>query len=948
MTDEQPYESPWTPPPLNHHPNGSATAEYPIVPTGSVAFPPDLPDDALGSQPDEPDGQAPHGFAGHAGYFGSPAEPGYTAHGYDARESGREVALGPDAGGQRPGGRHVQAEPDSVSMFTPRVGIGQHASDPRPAEVLPSEMLPADVRPIDGRRLELPPIDRPPTESRTETAGVPDQRRSRPSTADGAEASSRRDGTGAIGRPYQLALTDGATVAAPIVPVLDAPASVPWAEPADIPAPQPISGPPPAAAPPRSAFASPAPFGVATFGAAAGATAAESSPSSGSSAASTLGSGPARTSGVAAFSPPGHVTSRHAPAPEATPIAGSGSVAAVSTAEPDGVAVTVVDPRLLPGPELPAGPADGQPSPPAASERRVHRVGRDDVRPLALRAAADPDDPLAPRVYGADQDAQRRWEQTHLRTADPGRTGVAELRSAVGTDETANGHANGGPINGAAVNGEQVYGNRASGIAGANGASTGRPGLRIDLSPITNIPPGLPPAAPDPAIQIDYDLVSVLQAEVSRLVIEALRGETSVTNGHRRAITRELTDAVVRRNVDARVRSGETGPVTWPGYERALSEAVNAYLTGLGRLQPLIDDPDVENIMVLGTRVRVVYANGVIDETTFTAAASDEELISLLQRMAERGGKTERSLSSAKPILHLRLPDGARLTVIYMVTTRPVVVIRRHRIKDVSLDDMVRMDAMTPTVKAFLEAAIAAHMNIMIAGRANSGKTTLLRAIADEIPREEWFAVMETVGELGLDSTGRHPWAVCFEEREGFGEKGIDGRPEGQLTIDDLFPHMLRLSTNRIIVGEVRAEEIVAMFDAMNTTYGSLCTIHSRDEHGVFDRLAELLLRYGASKSREGAYLTIGNALDFVVYINMEEFPGRRPNRYVSSIMEVHGLGEGTQLSRSRIFAPGPTGLAVPTGVRPSERRAIELQRAGLDMRVLLNSVGAYAMGDGR
>lgn len=457
-----------------------------------------------------------------------------------------------------------------------------------------------------------------------------------------------------------------------------------------------------------------------------------------------------------------------------------------------------------------------------------------------------------------------------------------------------------------------------------------------------------PPAAPDPAVQIDYGLVSVLQAEVSRLVIEALRGETSVTNEHRRAITRELTDAVVRRNVDTRVRSGETGPVTWSGYERALSDAVNAYLTGLGRLQPLIDDPDVENIMVLGTRVRVVYANGVIDETTYTAAASDDELISLLQRLAERGGKTERSLSSAKPILHLRLPDGARLTVIYMVTSRPVVVIRRHRVKDVSLDDLVRMDAITPTVRAFLEAAIAAHMNIMIAGRANSGKTTLLRAIADEIPREEWFAVMETVGELGLDSTGRHPWAVCFEEREGFGEKGADGRPEGQLTIDDLFPHMLRLSTNRIIVGEVRAEEIVAMFDAMNTTYGSLCTIHSRDEHGVFDRLAELLLRYGASKSREGAYLTIGNALDFVVYVNMEEFPGRRPKRYVSSIVEVHGLGEGTQLARSRIFAPGPAGLAVPTGVRPSERRAIELQRAGLDMRVLLNSGGASAMGDGR
>ncbi len=454
------------------------------------------------------------------------------------------------------------------------------------------------------------------------------------------------------------------------------------------------------------------------------------------------------------------------------------------------------------------------------------------------------------------------------------------------------------------------------------------------------------PQPPEPSIQIDYELVAALQAEVSRQLIDVMRGEGSLTNDDRRRLTIEVAERVVRRNVDDRLRSGETGPVTWPGYERALCNAVSAYLIGLGRLQPLIDDPDIENIMVLGTRVRVVYASGVIDEGSFTSAASDEELIGLLQRLAERGGQTERSLSTAKPILHLRLPDGARLTVIYVVTKRPVVVIRRHRVKDVSLSDMVGMGAITPTLKSFLEAAVAAHMNIMIAGRANAGKTTLLRAIADEIPREEWFCVLETVGELGLDATGRHPWAVCFEEREGFGEKGPDGRPDGQLTIDDLFPHMLRLSANRIIVGEVRAEEIVAMFDAMNTTYGSLCTIHSRDEHGVFDRLAELLLRYGASKNREGAYLTIGNALDLVVYVNMEEHPGRRPRRYVSSVTEVHGLGDGRSLSRSRIFAPGPDGLAAPTSVRPSERRSAELQAAGFDLRLLLTpQVGAISRG---
>jgi Flp pilus assembly CpaF family ATPase len=533
--------------------------------------------------------------------------------------------------------------------------------------------------------------------------------------------------------------------------------------------------------------------------------------------------------------------------------------------------------------------------------------------------------------------------------------GVPSASGTAVNGTTPNGLApNGMAPNGMAPNWATANGTTANGVA-ANGA--GFEGTAADPYPVDRLAPRqhvgwdaprTPARTAAPAVQIDYELVSALQAEVSRMLIDALRGEVSLTNDDRRRMTQEFTERVVRRNVDDRLRSGETGPITWPGYDRALCNAISAYLVGLGRLQPLIDDPDVENIMVLGTRVRVVYANGVIDEDSFTAAASDEELIALLQRLAERGGQTERSLSTAKPILHLRLPDGARLTVIYVVTARPVVVIRRHRVKDVSLSDMVSMGAITPTLKNFLEAAVRAHMNIMIAGRANAGKTTLLRAIADEIPRDEWFCVLETVGELGLDATGRHPWAVCFEEREGFGEKGPDGRPDGQLTIDDLFPHMLRLSANRIIVGEVRAEEIVAMFDAMNTTYGSLCTIHSRDEHGVFDRLAELLLRYGASKNREGAYLTIGNALDLVVYVNMEEHPGRKPRRYVSSVMEVHGLGEGRQLSRSRIFAPGPDGLAAPTSIRPSERRAAELQAAGFDMRLLLApQIGSYHPGGG-
>ena len=388
------------------------------------------------------------------------------------------------------------------------------------------------------------------------------------------------------------------------------------------------------------------------------------------------------------------------------------------------------------------------------------------------------------------------------------------------------------------------------------------------------------------------------------------------------------------------MRAGDTSITGTAAYEQSLWRAVCAHLLGLGRLQPLIDDPDVENIMVLGTRVRVVYADGTIDENSFAAAASDEELIGLLQRLAERGGQTERSLSTAKPILHLRLPDGARLTVIYVVTARPVVVIRRHRIKDVSLDDMVAIGALTPTAQA-----IPAGRDPRAHERDDRrpGQCREDDAAAGDRRRDPAGASGSPSWRPSVSWVSIRPAGIPGRSASKSGKASASVVPmavrRASSTIDELFPHMLRLSVTRIIVGEVRAEEIVAMFDAMNTTYGSLCTIHSRDEFGVFDRLAELLLRYGASKVREGAYLTIGNALDFVVYVNMDEMPGQRPRRYVSGVMEVHGLGDGRELSRSRIFVPGPDGRAVPSGVRVSERRAAALQAVGFDPRLLMGAV---------
>lgn len=460
----------------------------------------------------------------------------------------------------------------------------------------------------------------------------------------------------------------------------------------------------------------------------------------------------------------------------------------------------------------------------------------------------------------------------------------------------------------------------------------------------TDSPYRYAPPADTTVPEIDYEIVRTLQSLVSDRIRDRLRGR-DISNAEQRAITEEETRRLVIEHIDNRIQAGDRQQVP-VGYEDALFQAVTAYLLGLGRLQPLIDDESVENIQVLGhDKVRVEYADGRVDETSFKAAGSDDELIEMLQRLAARGGATERTLSTSKPVLHLRLPDGSRMVAAYVVTPRPVVVIRRHRILSVSLDDLAARGTITPVLAGFLRAAVGGYLNIMIAGLPNSGKSTLLRAVASEIPADEWFATMETEFELGLDRTGRHPWAVAFEERQGHGEIGPNGRPEGELSLTDLFPHMLRMSVQRVVVGEVRSAEVVSMFDAGDTTQGTLSTIHARHPHAVFDRLAGLLMRYGASPNRDGAYIQVANALDLVLFVNMERRRGQAPRRYVSHVLEINGVAENGGIARSEIFAPRhPGGIGEPTGVRPSDRLLNALQYGGLDLQSL-NSTGTWEQG---
>ncbi len=204
--------------------------------------------------------------------------------------------------------------------------------------------------------------------------------------------------------------------------------------------------------------------------------------------------------------------------------------------------------------------------------------------------------------------------------------------------------------------------------------------------------------------------------------------------------------------------------------------------------------------------------------------------------LAAHAGLTSRPFDSANPQLDLRLPDGSRLSAVMGVTARPVVSIRRARLGKVFLGDLVANGTMSDDIAAFLKAAVAARKNIMIAGATNAGKTTLLRALANEIPPHERLITVERSLELGLgEFPDLHPNVVAFEERLPNSE-GV-----GEISMADLVRRSLRMNPSRVIVGEVLGDEIVTMLNAMSQgNDGSLSTIHSNSSMEVFNRICDV------------------------------------------------------------------------------------------------------------
>ena len=397
---------------------------------------------------------------------------------------------------------------------------------------------------------------------------------------------------------------------------------------------------------------------------------------------------------------------------------------------------------------------------------------------------------------------------------------------------------------------------------------------------------------------------------------------------------RELARNVIVRHLDviAAEHLAQGFDLLDESQEARLVEAVLAKVLGLGRIQPLLDDPEITDIHIRGSAsTRVKLADGsrlpmppVVD--------SDDELIELVRLVAARMGRTEQRFDAAAPEVNVQLQDGSRLFATMEVSARPSVVIRKHRFELSSLAELENRGLIDFCLREFLTAAVRAKRNIVICGGTGTGKTTMLRALLNEVPAFDRIITIEDAYELGLDRfEAQHPDYDMLQSRPA----NIEGR--GAVTMLDLTKMALRMDPDRVIIGEVRGGEAFPMVLAMSQgNNGSMCTMHADSTRTVFPKLAAYVSMAETGLPVETVNLLLATALHLVVHIDLIDGVRR-----VVSVREVVDA-DGARIVSNEVFAPGVDGRAVPA-FPLRDATLVMLERQGFDAALLDPSGGWWA-----
>jgi pilus assembly protein CpaF len=349
-------------------------------------------------------------------------------------------------------------------------------------------------------------------------------------------------------------------------------------------------------------------------------------------------------------------------------------------------------------------------------------------------------------------------------------------------------------------------------------------------------------------------------------------------------VARAGEDAQEQPDAEGRIRElvDRRAGILDAGTREELVRRVTQRSFGLGPLEPLLADPDVDEVMVCGTRPVWVERAGRL-EPTAVAFADDGELLHAIERILAPLG---RRVDEAEPLCDARLPDGSRVNVVIppLALDGASLTIRRFRRRVLGPGELVELGTWSAPLHDLLRNAVRARCNILVSGGTGSGKTTTLGALSAFVGAQERIVTIEDVAELRL----AQPHVIRLEARPA----SVEGR--GEVTIRALVRNALRMRPDRIVVGEVRGAEALDMLSAMSTGHdGSLCTVHAGSPEEALRRVETLALMADVGLPHTAIREQVAGALDLVVH--QSRLPdGSRRVVSVAEVVRVAG-GPGTR-----------------------------------------------------
>ncbi len=346
-------------------------------------------------------------------------------------------------------------------------------------------------------------------------------------------------------------------------------------------------------------------------------------------------------------------------------------------------------------------------------------------------------------------------------------------------------------------------------------------------------------------------------------------------------------------------------------------------MIGFGPIEPLLKDPTITDILINTHKKCFVERFGKLEETT-VHFKDEGHLLRIIHKIVAAVG---RRVDESSPTVDARLPDGSRVNVAIrpIAVDGPLVSIRKFSKRPFSMDRLIELGAVRPSIAEVLQAAVKGRVSLIISGGTGSGKTTLLNALSSHIPHDERIITIEDAAELQLQL----PHVGRLETRP------ANAEGKGELRQRELVKNALRMRPDRIIIGECRGEEAFDMLQAMNTGHeGSMTTIHANTPRDAIKRLEQMVGMAGASMTVASVRSQIASAVRMIVQLQRLPDGSRR----VTSVSEITGMeGEVLQMQELYKYVKESTdergmirGSFRATGIRPSF--LADLKHAGIDL----------------